>query len=297
MSDGIDIATSLPFDEEFCDSRTCDEYLVRINAMNGPKFMKPPVVERVLSVQFQELYPFDIVHFGLWYNLIRGEYPDFERQNPLERIDEPFPFVARQPRHRFGLELIPPLPRMVFSRKGSTNELLQLQSNRLIMNWGHSADGSVYIDFEQISEQFSRWFEMLVLFCTEHSIDKPIVDLCEVTYVNHINPTPQRTVMEYFSDVFISVNPTTPVEWMSAPKALTYNRVFDITDDQGRLYFEAGAPVVEQDAILLKVTGRAIVEPEQSWLERLKSAHDWVVNGFEAVTSEAVRQQVWEQHQ
>ena len=265
--------------------------------MNGPKFKKPPVVERMLSVQFQELYPFDIVHFGLWYNLVRDEYPEFERQKPLERIDEPFPFVARQPRLRFGLELIPPLPRMIFSRRGSTNELLQLQSNRLTMNWGHSGEGSEYINFVQICEQFSRWFERLVLFCEELEISKPIVDLCEVTYVNQITPLPPQTAMDYFSSVFMSVNPKSQVEWMSAPRALTYNRVFDIKDDQGRLYFESGAPLVEMDAIGLKMTGRAIVDPEQSWLDRLKIAHEWVVNGFEALTSETVRQQDWEQHQ
>lgn len=265
--------------------------------MNGPKFKKPPVVERVLSVQFQELYPFDIVHFGLWYNLIRDEYPDFERQNPLERIDEPFPFIARQQRHQIGLQLTPPLPRMVFSRSGSTNELLQLQSNRLTMNWGHSGEVSEYVDFTQICEQFSQWFEELLSFCKDHKISEPVVDLCEVTYVNQITPLPPQTAMEYFSSVFMSVNPKSQVEWLSTPRALTYNRVFDIADDQGRLYFESGAPLVEMDAIGLKMTGRAVVEPEQSWRDRMKIAHDWVVNGFEALTSDMVRQQDWEQHQ
>ena len=166
-----------------------------------------------------------------------------------------------------------------------------------MMNWGHSGEGSEYADFMQICEQFSCWFEKLVSFCVEHGISKPIVDLCEVTYVNQIVPSPPQTAMEYFSSVFMSVNPRSRVEWMSTPRALTYNRVFDITNDQGRLYFESGAPLVEMDAIGLKMTGRAIVDPEQSWQDRLKIAHDWVVNGFEALTSDRARQQDWEQHQ
>lgn len=271
-----------------------------VRDMSGPKFKNPPVVERVLSVQFQELHPFDVIHFGIWYQLIKDRYPTFERQKPTERVSEPYPFVPRHNRIAFGLEIVPALPRMVFSTAEPKRELLQLQSDRFIMNWAREANGGDedYVEYTKIREQFSNLFGELVQFCREHQITEPIIDLCEVTYVNQIQTLEGMTALESFPKIINTVVPQEGASWMQGPVALTYNRVFDVVGDRGRVYFESGAPSLEtKEGIALKITARANVDADHSWIDRMDAAHLWVVKGFEAVTSQQVREKIWEQSQ
>src|ERR1017187_6649118 len=48
-----------------------------------PDYDDPPVVETVLGVQFAPLQGWGVPHFGLFWNEIKNEYPNFNVQPPL----------------------------------------------------------------------------------------------------------------------------------------------------------------------------------------------------------------------
>ena len=47
---------------------------------------------------------------------------------------------------------------------------------------------------------------------------------------------------------------------------------------------------------LLKMVGRAVIRGDDQWQDRMQTAHDWVVDGFVAITDESVRRNIWGQN-
>src|SRR5712691_294974 len=97
-----------------------------------PNFDEPPVVETVLSVQFEPLTEMRTAHLGLLWEKFRANFPKTEARPTLNQVFEQFP---ETPRSRLGLELQtyenPPVPRLWFiTTKG--NEMIQVQPDRFI---------------------------------------------------------------------------------------------------------------------------------------------------------------------
>ena len=67
----------------------------------SPSFVRPPVVESALGIQFDELDAFASVHFGLFYNHVKDRYPQYEEHPRLNAIVESFPRLQQIP----GLKL------------------------------------------------------------------------------------------------------------------------------------------------------------------------------------------------
>src|SRR5687768_4818226 len=55
-----------------------------------PRYTHPPVVEVAISVQFDELTQFELVHFGLLWERLRDRYPRTEHHPPLPALVELF---------------------------------------------------------------------------------------------------------------------------------------------------------------------------------------------------------------
>jgi uncharacterized protein (TIGR04255 family) len=263
--------------------------------MSGPSFRKPPAIERVLSVQFRELAGFDLVHYGMWFDRIRSDFPLSTRQERLLPIVEQFPQSAGQRHARIGIEVGVPLGRCVFSSRPPSTRLLQLQPDRFAMNWRRQA-GDDYLRFPQTSERFEQSFQEFSHFCSEFALPEPIVELCEVTYVNRIACPDDTSAAEFSAQVFGEGILGGREEWLPAPSGFSVNRRFDFPDEKGRLYAEA-ASAEDQNGrfLLLKMIGRTVTRNDDRWQERMNLAHDWVVNGFKAITEESIRYDIWEQ--
>jgi len=151
-----------------------------------PDFYDPPVVETVLSVQFDPLTEMRTAHLGLLWNGFRAEFPKTEERPPLARIFEQFPETSRT---RLGLELQsyenPPVPRLCFvTAKG--NEMIQIQPDRFIRNWRKEGVEETYPRYERNKASFERDFAVFQEFVTANRLGKVRINQCEVTYVNHI---------------------------------------------------------------------------------------------------------------
>ncbi|MFN0171443.1 MAG: TIGR04255 family protein [Bryobacteraceae bacterium] len=151
-----------------------------------PDFENPPVVETVLSVQFEPLTALRTAHLGILWEKFRARYPKVEDHPPLDSVSEQFPEV---PRPRLGLQLQTfdrqPVPRMWFIADQG-NEMIQVQPDRFVKNWRKEGLDERYPRYEAGKKSFERDFTVFEEFLTENRLGAPHVNQCEVTYVNHI---------------------------------------------------------------------------------------------------------------
>jgi uncharacterized protein (TIGR04255 family) len=102
------------------------------NSAPMPEFSRPPVAEVALSIQFEPLTGFRVAHFGVFWAQIRDRFPKTQEQPPLPPVVERFGVRVQVPQLQFGVGMVP--PRCWFLDQDET-ELLQLQTDRVILNW------------------------------------------------------------------------------------------------------------------------------------------------------------------
>lgn len=151
-----------------------------------PDFENPPVVETVLSVQFEPLAAMRAAHLGLIWLEFRDRLPRTEERPPLEPVFERSP---EQINPRLGVQLQAletiPVPRCWFLNNEGT-ELMQVQPDRFVKNWRKVGEGDLYPRFEKVKAAFESDFARFKVFLAAQQVGSLTVNQCEVTYVNHI---------------------------------------------------------------------------------------------------------------
>jgi uncharacterized protein (TIGR04255 family) len=261
------------------------------------RFRSPPVVESALAVQFEEISLFRTVHFGLFHQAVRDQFPVAEDQSRAEAIFETFPIVPRP----LGLKLIQKsaAPERVFFRDSTDgSRLIQLQPDRFGFNWRRTVDEERYPTFGEIGPLFLNEFQKFKDFCEQEGLGKLRPNLCEVVYVNHVFRQDPESAVECMERILSGVSLRLD-NGLPTPELAAYNRVYPIGDRKGRLYAEAtiGRHHVNGDFVILKLTARIVLTDGDNLAANIQLAHDSVVNGFVAITNPATRQQVWGQVQ
>ena len=263
---------------------------------SGPKFDNPPVVETALGIQFVELPGFNTTHFGLFHEEICDRYAVAVDQPRLDRIIETFPKAVRTP--HFKLRTAPRPERVWFKDSPDGSRLVQLQPDRFGFNWRKPDEETQYPSYSVNSQLCLAEFRVFTEFCERQGWPvKP--DLCEVVYVNQIWPVQGESVIDLFANIFTGIGWGTSDDWLPSPEVVTLNRVFEIPEQRGRLYAEAGLAIDKDEGpfINLRMLGRALhTSGNPSDIEdTLRLAHDWVVNGFVSLTDRTTRQERWGQ--
>ena len=152
-----------------------------------PDFQSPPLVETVLSLQFQPLQGFRSVHVGLLWQQFRDTFPLIEEHLPLSVACETFD-VPSPGQVEVTIEEKPPLPRVCFLNESET-ELIQIQTDRFIHNWRKGGRVSApYPRYESVRAKFRDEVRRFQEFLSDEKLGQVVVNQCEVTYVNHIEP-------------------------------------------------------------------------------------------------------------
>jgi len=260
----------------------------------GPTFNKPPVVETVLAIQFEELTGFRSVHFGSYFEMVRTRFPHAEDHPRLPPIVELFP--GRAPLPSFELSSLTQ-PQRLWCRDDEQGRLIQLQPDRLALNWRRAPGSSCYPGFAETSTQFLSELSELNGLVHQVGLGSIRETVCEVTYVNEI-PLSGQSIAERFRSVFSGIDCQHSDDWLPQPELISLHRTFVIGEQRGRLYAEANVkfkPRTNEPVIFLAMTARVIRSAEASTAEDLRLAHDWVVNGFVSLTNPTVRYEEWEQ--
>ncbi len=253
-----------------------------------PEFDNPPVVETVLSAQFEPLAQVRTAHFGLFWNEIKDRFPKTEERPPLEPAFEVFPEPARPP---LGLRLeayeSPPIPRFLFTNESGT-ELVQLQPDRFIRNWRKVGQGDQYPRYEKLRARFQEDFVLFKRFVTTQGVGSIKVNQCEVTYINHIiSGEGWHTYQEV--DKIFNVWRQLEGRYPGPAQTLMFHARFVIAQGDGkpigRLHADLKSAVRTQDRrpmFVLDLTARGLLGGD---LDFLDTGREWVVRSFTAITT------------
>jgi uncharacterized protein (TIGR04255 family) len=152
-----------------------------------PDFDNPPLVETVLSAQFDKLAGMRSVHFGLFWQRVRDEFPNAEEHAPLPPVfEQPGDVAPQAVQLRFDPQETLSLPRLWLLNKGGS-EIMQIQNDRFIKNWRKGPANADYPHYTPVLKPaFERDFKEFSSFAAEQDLGPIKITQCEVTYVSHI---------------------------------------------------------------------------------------------------------------
>ena len=258
-----------------------------------PSYRNPPIIEAVWSVQFKQMSWLLPPHTGLFWELIRKEFPTCEEQTPIAHIVEAKDIFTPQMSQAEVLP-VPPLSRQWFV-SSSSNELIQLQRDRFCCNWRSVRPSDVYPRYRHMRKLFESAWSTLTRFVVETGQSPPSVDQCEMTYINHI-----RLV----GDVFPPLTWQADTRFLPAPATLGAKLAFDLPRLNGRLHvslrhaIRTDKPTDRKELLVLELTARGLPQGTDTsgLLDWYALAREAIVRAFTDLTSAAMHE-VWEREQ
>jgi uncharacterized protein (TIGR04255 family) len=247
-----------------------------------PEYDHPPLNEVSIGVQFQQLKNLHSANLGLYWGTIKELFPLSEDQLALAHAVEQ---EALQPVASVA-EIRPltfPFIRSWFLSREKT-ELLQVQADRFHRNWRRIVGDETYPRFQNLLQDFEREWQGFVQFLGRNEIGEPIIDQCELTYVNHI-----AKETSHLSKVFPSLAPHASKGFLPHPEVINWAARYKLPDNRGRLHAEINPAIRQIDPkpiLVFSLTARG--EPKgksendiQGWFEL---AHEWIVKAFDELT-------------
>ncbi len=261
-----------------------------------PDYDDPPVVETVLGVQFAPLQGWGVPHFGLFWNEIKAEYPDFQVQPPLPSDVGVSVGLDMGPTTGPRVQVTAGVPVRCWFFDASRARLIQLQSDRFMHNWIKAVPSQRYMHYEDVRPIFHREWKRFIAFLDRERIARPGMVQCEVTYVNHID---QEKGWSSFGDLPSVIAPWAgngSTGFLPPPDAVLLSARYPISEQASlTVVVEPAIRNLDSKAIIqLRLTATALaksndVEEICRWLDLGRS---WVVNGFTDFTSPHMHE-VW----
>jgi len=254
-----------------------------------PDFDDPPVVETVLSAQFEKLSAMQAVHFGLFWRKMQSRFPKTEERPALNPVFERFPEpILRGARMQFETTETPALPRLWLLNEAGT-EMIQAQNDRFIKNWRKAGEKDHYPHYEPvIKPAFQRDFAEFQSFLAEEKLGVIKVNQCEVTYVNHIVSGEGWQTLGEIHRVFTFWNqPTAPLPGNAEDFGMHVR--FPITNDHGhpigRLHVDvqpALRAIDNRPMYVMNLTARGLSGTDFDFFD---IGRRWIVQSFERLTT------------
>jgi uncharacterized protein (TIGR04255 family) len=256
-----------------------------------PSFEFPPVVEVALGVQFAPLARVLPIDLGDLTASWRTDFPIVQEQLPLAPAveaavagDRPFQFVLGPgPQSRFWF------------LSEDQHDLIQLQRDRLVVNWRGLEEGSIYPRYKHVRDLFARASADLERFLVERKEGPLNVVQAEVNYINAIDPRDPP------GDPHFLLSWWKPMarHHLASPNQTDFTLMFDV-DDLGappvRMYVDLhpaqrddGRPVT---FLTLTVRGAPAEGTMAASLAFMDGARSHIVRSFDEMTTDEMHE-VW----
>ncbi len=269
----------------------------------GPGFVRPPVNEVALAVYFSPPLGLRSVDIGVLHERWRDRYP--------ATLDQPV--LPPVPVETFGppslgvtFHLGAPTGTRVWFQTAGGERVVQVQADRLVLNWRRVSPADDYPRFATLRPEFARVLAELAELNDSLGVGPLRVGQAEVSYTNTIEQlgaepvTPSDIIAPWsgdHTDAFLPPEEDVRLDLRyRIPKA-------DGTGPAGRLYV-AMQPAIRpgpgqttpESSFVLQLFARGVPStPETAGaLDFLDLAHEWVVNGFVSLTTPRMHK-VWGQ--
>lgn len=257
-----------------------------------PEFDSPPVVEVAIGVQFRPITGLRGLKLGPLQDLWRSEYPQTEEQPPLAPVVEGDPQGVRQ----LELSLIPlPITRQWFLNDSGT-QLVQVQPDRLLVNWRAGDPPEEYPRYGHMREAFEARSADLEAFVKAEGFGDLDIVQAELSYINVIDVDREDLGRV---DTFLKGWSRTPEHHLDPPEQARLTLTFPIPDigvPPVRLYAEVSPAQRPSGGVVLFFTLTVRGNPGGSGLSEslkfLDEAHSHLVRSFAELTEPSMHD-VW----
>ena len=251
-----------------------------------PEYGQPPVVEVALAVEFKQSVNFSALDLGRLANAWKDTLPSAEERPLLPRMGLPSEDLLDT---LFEIEETANNPPRLWLQNDTGDHVVQIQHDRLVVNWRKGDHGGEYPRYETIRESMRNSWQRLTIECAELGHDEPMPFLCEVQYINHLGAeqgwnSPQDTARLIVpwrgmgDDDFL---PHDHLSGFSLHCHFPEERDGWLTIDG----WTSDDSETKMMALSLTSRGRALSENLDSALDFMDTAHVWIVRGFTAVTT------------
>ncbi|MBM2847026.1 MAG: hypothetical protein HW407_2338 [Bacteroidetes bacterium] len=258
-----------------------------------PEYDQPPVFETVLGVQFSVAREFPTRLFGAHWERIKSRFPHIEIQPPIAPAFEELELPLAPP--RFGLQFVAEPQFRCWFIGSSETKLLQVQRDRFLHNWRKVKEEDVYPHYHQIKPKFEEEWIGFRAFLSQEGFEKPEVNQCEITYVNHIEIGDDWKGLGELNKAIACWSGIYSGDFLEQPETLSLNVSYVMPGKKGRLHIAAQPAIRRQDAKeVLQLTLTARGKPASSHLEDISGwldlGHEWIVRGFTDFTTEKMHE-------
>jgi len=246
-------------------------------------YVKPPVIEVAIGVQFAPLMEFSVGHVGMYWATIRETFNRVEEQAPIAHILEP-PHGPSEPVPAWQFMDKPELPRVWFL-DATGCRIIQVQRDRFLHNWRKVNPSDEYPRFPSVREGFLRYWGGFNAFLAENNL-KPQPDQCELTYVNHIKKGDGWNTIAELEKVFPTFAWKTRSGFLPEPDSARWSLRFLLPESTGRLHVDVvpvRVPPQNDPVVRYSLTARGRPRGEFSTKgmnEWFAIAHEWIVRAF-----------------
>ena len=199
------------------------------------KYKNPPVVETVISVQFNPLADFGAGQLGAFWEELGPEWPFVTDAPAVDPVFERFEPATVWEQSAF-VRLSSKVDVRLRIRNKTKDRMIQVQNGRFFYNW-LGTPGTEYPSYDFVRPEFDEYWVKFREFVVARSDDNVIQpNQWEILYVNHI---PCGTVWKEVSDIpgaltFLQAPNLTGLD--VDPDGLGGEWRFEIKPEQGRLY-------------------------------------------------------------
>jgi uncharacterized protein (TIGR04255 family) len=263
-----------------------------MSSSGNPDYASPPVVETVLSLQFDPIERLNGPAFGLLWSQLKVEFPECHEAAYLEPAFERFDAPATWNLPGFEFKQGVPPTRWQLSQP-ETGWMVQFQKTRFLVNWiGH--DGRDYPRYPAVREFFVRQWSRFLEFLHDQGIERPRLNQWEVTYLNHI---PQGTVWTAPQDwTFCKLLGNLPPSIALDFEGYHGSWQFAIPEQRGRLHcsWKHGFKTSKRDTtreadkiVVLELTARGPLQDQGDPFVYLDLGRQTIVTTFEQLMTDA----------
>lgn len=247
-------------------------------------YKNPPLFEVVLGVRFELWKDWKAPHSGLFWNKIYQDFPNCQHASPVAPINT----------DESGL----PFPRIWLINK-SDDRLIQLQPDRFLFNWRNTGFNENYPHFKDLWSNFLHYFNLYIEFCEEYNFGTPNILEFELTYINHIYDADRWNFPHEFDGALRGMVWSDKSEsFLPRPDEINWQAKFSLPKSYGSLSVKMNPGTRRSDGrklLVLELTAKG--QPPETPLESLEdwfgTAHEWIVHGFEDLTTDTAQTDVW----
>lgn len=252
------------------------------------EYDSPPVTEAVLGIEFAPL-GLGLIRLAHMHDLWIGEFPVASEVQALSPS-----LAAGQPSFALPFELMGAVPPVRFWFQTQTGEwLIQLQDDRLILNW-RKRSGNTYPHYSELRRRFGEYVSEFLERLKELNVVPIQVTVTEFTYFNRLQPLAKP------SD-FYSLFSTQPDDLPGELLVTRFDQVRNLSAEKyganGQVNLTSQPIVDEQGSgTQLVITAKFFPAPsdfnEGVWA-LLDSGHAVARTTFEQLTREDVQRDEW----